>query len=268
MGFDSSFERVIWSRVRSDRELADAAKSRICEHGQADFGDFRVVACYCMCYMHQHFDANLAILRQNAAGPIFTDPDAVVIDFGCGPGTAALVLATRNRELGGQPARFSYLGIDRSTMMHEVATNFLSDNDLFHCGAQRVFFQAARDVPVALAAGKTAALFYCSYVLNQTHLADTDVRDFADVICGIKALGIPRGHLIVSDVNRGQPTNYMRLGRFLRNAAVGITLDIAQYRNYSEGIASNRRSPRVVGDFFPVEQQVKKNVAYAIQQLW
>jgi SAM-dependent methyltransferase len=267
MGFDDSFDRVIRSRLRADARLRRAVFDRICEHGQADFNDLATAMCYCMCYMYQHFDANLLVLHQAAAAAPRLD-DAIIIDVGSGPGTAALALAHRDTGTSGRPVQFAYVGIDRTPLMHTIAQEFLEDPDLFGKRFQADFVTTFADVKIEAYARRRTAIFYCSYILNQDRFISADCDALAELIRSVKRSAVSEGYLLVADVNRGQPTNYLRLAENLRGGNPRIALDTRDYRNYADAIVSNKRSPRVVGGFFDVTPQEKRNVAFALQRLW
>ena len=138
MGYKQAIEEVLKARLKANGTALAKWKEREqtgslqwvneqCGRGQGPFLTEESVLCYCMTYMHSHYEAASKVLVPFADS---LDRNSVVamLDIGCGPMTAALALAELNIEKRRLPLKLKYIGVDTSAPCSTWQRSFRSKN--------------------------------------------------------------------------------------------------------------------------------------------
>jgi hypothetical protein len=125
-----------------------------------------------------HYESYIRALRRRFRhdNPLPRSP--LIVDFGCGPGTTALALADWYREHGCHRANVSFIGIDNSRPLREIAMDMLSGGGVFGHGSTLLLRPSVaelteRDVERA-ARGHDGVIFALSYILHQRFMRNMD----------------------------------------------------------------------------------------------
>jgi len=103
LGYKQAIEDVLKARLKRNATALGEWKRREqtgnltwvnaqCGRGQGPFLTEESVLCYCMTYMHAHFEAAVEVLDPFAE-VLERNSVVAMLDVGCGPMTAALALA-------------------------------------------------------------------------------------------------------------------------------------------------------------------------------
>jgi SAM-dependent methyltransferase len=204
LGYKQAIEDVLKARLKGHANALEKWKERErtgsrtwvneqCGRGQGPFLTEESVLCYCMTYMHYHFEAAVRVLDPFVR---ILDRNSVVamLDIGCGPMTAALALAESNIAHRRQPLTLKYIGVDISTPMLNIAEAFSEQE---HCFAQPDdgywrFLSSIDDITERrlekLTRGATHVVVVLSYLLAQNGLSLKDVKTVAGVLATLKSL--------------------------------------------------------------------------------
>ena len=171
--FAENFSRVVVPRAEELGISPSTAAQQCSVHGQ--FADERSTIAYCMAYAWMHFASFKAAIEVLNIKPREFPHRPLIIDIGCGPGTALSAFgewfcATRRRR-----SDVRYVGIDRSEYMRTLAASFATDSTLFEDHLP-VLMPAAEDLTPelldTLAPGRDGVILTMSYVLHQDFMAD------------------------------------------------------------------------------------------------
>lgn len=206
MAFLKAFDEIVKQRFRQDPNLrknweafehlrGKAAKDELqrrCGRGRGPFTTDEAVLWYAMAYMCMHFAALYSVLApiRSAFAP---GSRLGIVDFGCGPLTAALAVAELYKVATGAIPEVSYLGIDSSSAMLRIAEQFSTRSDCFEQAPPSRFQFATAASAVnddrlrECLSGTSCCLLLFSYILGQ-NLKQSDVPAFADVVCRAKAI--------------------------------------------------------------------------------
>lgn len=152
--------------------------------GQGPFDDKFSTLCYCIGYMYRHYDDFKAILRKERFTLPQENPRMLVIDLGCGPGTAGIAIRDYFQESRIIPT-IDYCGIDRSTEMTHVASQLFDKMSGGFRGSKDFFQSAGKALAYIRQKASqryTAYIFCASYLFSQKTLSDEDVQTLATVI--------------------------------------------------------------------------------------
>ncbi|WP_339367236.1 class I SAM-dependent methyltransferase [Picosynechococcus sp. PCC 7002] len=135
------------------RKDDSAQRYHILRQGKADFmageaglSPLQTVILYCRHYMQMHLASSrylfklFSMAKSTVDYPLHTD-GVTMIDFGCGPMTSGLALATHIQELHQKKATINYIGIDHSAAMLEMAAVFSDRRELFTTASNFQFQQ-------------------------------------------------------------------------------------------------------------------------------
>lgn len=102
-----------------------------CNHGAGPFVDEISTICYCLCYGPTHFTSFVLGLDAVDLHHNRLPRRPLLVDIGCGPGTALFSLGEWLHRHRDRPSDIRYIGIDSSAPMREIAAEFAADAQLF-----------------------------------------------------------------------------------------------------------------------------------------
>ncbi len=202
MGYSQAVEDVLKTRLKAHPNALREWKNREatrdiswvntqCGRGQGPFRTEESVLCYCMTYMHAHFEAAQKVLVP-FSDIISRNSVVAMLDFGCGPMTAALALAELHIKRFRQALSLKYIGVDISAPMLEMAKAFSEQEHCFNDfdGGYWRFLSSINDVTDRridnLTQGATHVVVVLSYLLAQEGLSIDDVDALARVVATLK----------------------------------------------------------------------------------
>lgn len=157
------------------------------DKGQGPFDDRLSVLCYCIGYMYRHYDDLKAILAREAFALPQENSRILIIDLGCGPGTAGIAIRDYFRGNLAVPI-IDYYGMDRSIEMTNMAS-LLFDRMSGGFRGTKAFFKSTENaltyIKQKAARQYTTCIFCASYLLSQKSLSDDDVGALASLITAI-----------------------------------------------------------------------------------
>ncbi|MPZ31862.1 MAG: hypothetical protein GEV13_12840 [Rhodospirillales bacterium] len=204
MSYQDAFEYVVkrslerhqraregWAEYEKTRSLGWINNQ--CDRGNGPFNTDESVLCYCMAYMHSHYEA-AKIALSDVAQALTKKSAVAVLDIGCGPMTAALALAQLNLNRFGQPLALSYIGVDISAPMLKFAERFSQRDDCFSStsGGFYRFVPTLEEVTTdrlkRLINGATHVVIVLSYIMSQKNLSFANVDDIAKIASRVRTL--------------------------------------------------------------------------------
>jgi hypothetical protein len=208
MGYLEAVEYIVKRRVRSHKVAGAAWREKeagrwasfneLCKNGQGPFDTEEAALCYCMGYMHTHFQAAQIPLR-GVSRRLAGKSCVAMIDIGCGPMTAALALADLHIKRFGLPLPLNYIGIDIAEPMLELAEEFSERADCFSAspGGYVKLVRRLDDVTDARVRkwlrDSTHVVIVLSYVLAQNAVGHKDVDGYARLVARICTMASDRG---------------------------------------------------------------------------
>lgn len=142
---------AVWQEVMLKSDTAQ--RKDILRQGKADFvmGEAgltpeQTVLLYCRHYLQMHLASSRYLFelfskeQSTVEYPLYTD-GVTMIDFGCGPMTSGLALASHIHESRQKKATINYIGIDHSPAMLEVAKVLSHSRELFSTASNFHFLQ-------------------------------------------------------------------------------------------------------------------------------
>jgi hypothetical protein len=173
---------------------------------------------YSLVYQKQHYDAIATAIRFGA-GILQHQGRCLMVDFGAGPGTAALAWAAYVKNQTNNPLSLSYVHLDQLSWMEHLFKCFLTSDP--NIGQPFHWWHYAATPDTGSAAewvfGADYALFVFSYILCQPSLTLAIVSDFARMVaatCG--ALGGKPAYILMVDTNLSRTYWRMLVGELGR----------------------------------------------------
>jgi len=264
---DQCFQEIVRAPMLSiyhKHPSVDELESLI-NRGQGPFDRKESVYAYCLRLMYHHYDDYKAVLASiNYEPPSDRSTPIGMLDFGCGPATAAFAVADYISEKYGYVPVLHYAGIDIYPDMLSVAGQFL---EVITAGGSRGEFRLAKtteDLRPALAIGKLPhqahTLVSASYIFSQSLSTET-VRSFAE--------------LTSETVKNRAPNDAWFIGLNIDAAAGGLDDHFRSYQDccQQQGVllppsmgrlTSSRRYPATLyeGKFFAGRPSKPGNVCY------
>ena len=220
----------------------------LCNRGQGPFTTKEATLCYCMAYMHGHYEAAKIVL-EGFADQLDASSRVAMLDVGCGPMTAALALSDLFTKGYGKPVALNYIGIDTSERMLKFAKKFSERDDCFSTSESdyRRFVDgcgAISDRRISkFLKGATHIVVTFNYVLAQSSLNLATVDELAELTVRIAAAA-GKTPVWIAYANSTYPTSYFqyfahrcgKLGATLaKSTAIPRSLPLAQHR-LAEGV--------------------------------
>ncbi|MCS7028461.1 MAG: class I SAM-dependent methyltransferase [Bacteroidia bacterium] len=194
------FQNLIIDHINTSGYLQkysnDEIRADILNYGMADFTTaykdltpYDRVQLYCYFNMRKHFFTTYAVYEK-----IFTtlnsnvfqkNKELVFIDFGCGPLTSGLALASLYYDNENEPISMRYIGIDIAESMLEKAKEF-SETELFSPNSVFNFYSSWDLVPDRVVAEITQnnsfVIFNASYLFASSSLDEKSLASFVNKI--------------------------------------------------------------------------------------
>ena len=159
---------------------------------RGEFENERRAIAYCMAYAWNHFASFKTAIRSLDVRAHELPRSPLIVDIGCGPGTAFIALGEWLLEARGMCSDVRYIGIDRSEHMRNIAAKFSSDTSLFR-PFDAVLIASCEDltknVVVAQTAGRDGIVVTLSYVLHQDFMVDGQA--FRQVVQALSGSRLP-----------------------------------------------------------------------------
>jgi len=174
----------------------DEIRADILNYGRADFREpyidlspYDRVQLYCYFNMRKHFFTTYAVYEKIFAtlnSNVFQkSKELVFIDFGCGPLTSGLALASLYYDNKNEPILMRYIGIDIAESMLEKAKEF-SETELFSPNSEFLFYNNWDLVPDSIVAKITQnnsfVIFNASYLFASSSLDEKSLASFVNKI--------------------------------------------------------------------------------------
>jgi hypothetical protein len=208
---------------------------------------------YSLVYQKPHYNAIAEAIRLRA-GVLQHQGRCLMVDFGAGPGTAALAWAAYVKNETNNLLRLSYVHLDRLSWMKRLFQCYLNSDPNIDQPPSWWHYTATPNVDRATewVVGADYALFVFSYILCQPSLTPAIVSNFAEMVtatCG--ALGGKPAYILMVDPNL--PWSYWgtlvaelrKLGMTVPSTNPRPTLDYNA--TYLQPDGSVRESLRIVG---------------------
>lgn len=173
-----------------------------CNRGQGPFVSEISTLSYCMAYMYMHHDALISVLDLSINQDlILKDNPLIIIDIGCGPGTAGIAIKNYLDGHGGARDIY-YIGVDISQHMLTLAEKFMNviTNECFS------LFRDTKEALIWL--NKVDLSNYCqyivitSYLLSQNSMSESAVAEMAEMIKKIaEQMHHAEGHFVSTNID-------------------------------------------------------------------
>lgn len=208
---------------------------------------------YSLVYQKQHYNA-VAKAIQLRAGILQHQGRCLMVDFGAGPGTAALSWAAHVKNQTNDPLSLSYVHLDHLSWMKQLCECFLNSDPNIDESSQAWYYKSIPNTSEATkwVVGADYALFVFSYILCQPSLTPVIVSDFARVVAATCVeLGGKPAYILMVDAKIswsywGMLVNELRkLGMTVQSTHPSPTLDY--YATYLRPDGSVRDSWHNVG---------------------
>lgn len=194
------FQDLIIDRINTSGYLQkysnDEIRADILNYGRADFTEaykdltpYDRVQLYCYFNMRKHFFTTYAVYEKvfkTLNSNVFQkNKELVFIDFGCGPLTSGLALASLYYDNENEPISIRYIGIDIAESMLEKAKEF-SETELFSPNSEFNFYSNWDLVPDSVVAEITQndsfVIFNASYLFASSSLDEISLASFVNKI--------------------------------------------------------------------------------------
>jgi SAM-dependent methyltransferase len=198
--FAEMFRSVVIPRA-AKLGISPSEASRLCRV-QGQFDDERTAIAYCMAYGWMHYASFKDAIDALGLKPGEFPHRPLVVDIGCGPGTALLAFGEWLCQARARRANVRIVGIERSRDLRALASGFVADETLFEEHVPLLLPSAEDLTPEAItekAHGCDGVVLTMSYVLHQGFMADG--RDFKHVVRSVSASRLPVT-IIAQDANK------------------------------------------------------------------
>jgi hypothetical protein len=208
---------------------------------------------YSLVYQKQHYNA-VAKAIQLGAGILQHQGRCLMVDFGAGPGTAALAWATHVKKQTNNPLSLSYVHLDHLSWMEQLFGYFFNSDPNIDQSSHWWHYKTIPNTSEATkwVAGADYALFVFSYILCQPSLTPVIVSKFAGMVAATcVALGGTPAYILMVDANIPRPwwgmlvSELRKLGMTVPSTNPSLTLDY--YATYLRPDGSVRHSWHNVG---------------------
>jgi len=267
MTYQAAFEKIIKDEIRGHAEALVlwmnkengnwSGLAELLNNGQGPFDTEKYCLCYCMAYMHSHYEAAKLPLAR-VAKSLDRKSCVAMLDIGCGPMTAALSLSDLYRDKHSKPLPLNYIGVDNSECMRAIAKKFSKRSDCFASTPDGyvAFTNGVTEITDKMLStwlkGATVVVVTLSYVLAQNTVKQKDIEAFAELI-GRIAIVAGETPIRLAYSNARIPTY---LGYFLgRCAHYGAAFD----RSVVSVAAHPMRQHRLKRNEIVVERPAKKD---------
>lgn len=173
--FAQNFSNIVIPRA-AELRLALATAARECSvHG--DFADERTTVAYCVAYAWDHYASFASALACVGVKPEQLGIRPLVVDIGCGPGTAIAALGEWLYCARQRLTDVRYVGIDRSWQMLRLARCFATDRSLFEAYEPLLLRDAAEmtgELETQMQ-DRDRIVITMSYVLHQQFMSDGSI---------------------------------------------------------------------------------------------
>lgn len=146
-----------------------------CNNGRGPYDTPIASICYCICQSPMHYASYYAALDEKFGDQDPLPESPFIVDLGCGPGTTLFALADWMRKRRKRSSRISYLGIDISRPLRDIASEMIRGEGLFDrsCIIIRETIEQVADADLAkLVHGRDGVIFALSYVVHQEFMHD------------------------------------------------------------------------------------------------
>lgn len=174
-----------------------------CGRGQGPFNSELSVLSYCMSYMYMHHDALVSVIDlPQHSHMIVQDQPLLIIDFGCGPGTAGIALCNYLRHHQEMPRSIFYVGIDISQHMLMLAQQFMGAAQEEYCAFFHNSSEAGAWVSDSELSEFPQYLIAASYLCSQNAMKDDTAVEMASLIRSVTdAMPGAEGFLISTNID-------------------------------------------------------------------
>jgi SAM-dependent methyltransferase len=171
--FAEIFSRIVVPRAEPLGIFPSNAAGRCSVRGQ--FDDEGSTIAYCMAYAWMHFASFKSAIDVLGVLPSEFPQRPLVVDIGCGPGTAVAAFGEWLSKARNRRADIRYVGIDRSEHMRALAGSFSTDPTVFEDHLPVLLPSAegfTQETATSEACGRDGIVLTMSYVLHQDFMAD------------------------------------------------------------------------------------------------
>lgn len=241
--------------------------NKYCNRGEGPFDSRESVLWYAMAYMYSHYEAARGVMATLADG-FGTEYHPGLVDFGCGPLTSALALSDLYRERANNALSMSYLGIDTSSEMRNLAREFAARADCFRQPPHSRFefalnaSRVANDQIARIVDTTSCVILSFNYILGQ-QLGNDDVKAFADVLCRIKAMvSDTPGWLLYTNAKGVRKQNLALLENYCQQNGVQLGLPAASSMDHPV------RRPLLASNGLVTVSAGSNNLSYIAARIW
>jgi SAM-dependent methyltransferase len=198
--FAETFSKFVLPKA-AQLGISASTASRHCSV-QGQFDDERTTIAYCMAYVWRHYASFKTALDVLGLRPEEFGRRLLIVDVGCGPGTALVAFGEWLHKAREDRSGIRYVGIERSAHMRTLAALFAADATLF-LDYMPLLLPGVEDVTPEIVAtqsqGCDELVLTMSYVLHQDFMADG--QTFANILRGLSAPRLPIW-LLAQDANK------------------------------------------------------------------
>jgi SAM-dependent methyltransferase len=124
-------------------------------NGESGLSPDQTVLLYCRHYLQMHLASSRYVLdacsQKMFGGDLpFLREESLMLDFGCGPLTTALALASYSQQVNKQTLKLNYIGVDHAPAMLKKAEEFSQNYNLFKQDSQFKFLTDYRKLDFLL----------------------------------------------------------------------------------------------------------------------